>query len=91
MNSEGIGKILLAFFSLFLFFYFLNNNINESGNNLRSLDVTPNFSIPLKNILSDEKVLKVSARRQIFLIETHMDKERSLNNSRQACTVESAG
>lgn len=46
---------------------------------------------PLKNVLSDESSLNVSKSRQIFLLETHMEKERILTNPRQACTVESAG
>lgn len=49
------------------------------------------LKLPLKNIMSDEAQLKVSSKRQIFLIEAHMNKERSLENARQACSVESAG
>lgn len=67
---------------IFIFIYHNNSKQNE---------LVKVLNIPLKNILSDDNILKVSSQRQIFLIEAHMNKERSLDNARQACSVESAG
>jgi hypothetical protein len=79
--------ILLLITVIFLFIY--QTNVDEEEK--ESKEFFPVFSFPLKNILSDEATLNVSASHQVFLIETHMNKERSLTNPRQACTVESAG
>lgn len=58
---------------------------------LKKKEIVPDCSFPLKNILSDEETLKVSANKQFFFLETHMEKERNLTDARQACSVESAG
>lgn len=49
-----------------------------------------NFIYNLKNILDDEATLNVS-KRQVFFIESHLEKERSLTSAKQACSVESVG
>jgi lactosylceramide 4-alpha-galactosyltransferase len=48
------------------------------------------FSIPLNNFLDDQEMVKNSSKTQIFLLETHMEMERSLLDPGQACSVESA-
>jgi hypothetical protein len=67
---------------------YLRNLKNDKSSNRETF---PTFNFSLKNILSDEEILKVSSNRQIFLIETHMDRDKKLSNARQACTVEAAG
>ncbi|XP_070507589.1 lactosylceramide 4-alpha-galactosyltransferase-like [Chironomus tepperi] len=44
----------------------------------------------LENILSDSEFLEDEKTKKIFLLETHMDEVRILENARQACSVESA-
>ena len=73
------------------FIYFLTGKENEEKLEVPEVEIPKNFIFPLRNILMDEKSLNISAHRQIFLIETHLEKERNLTNPRQACTVESAG
>lgn len=45
----------------------------------------------LKNILNDEKKLKVNSKKQIFFVEAHMEEKRIMDKPRAACAVESAG
>lgn len=51
---------------------------------------SPKFTIKLKNILESDDKLRDLKSDHIFLIETHLEQERTLNDPRQACTVESA-
>lgn len=48
------------------------------------------FSISIENILKSEESLRNISKNKIFFLETHMDKERSLTDYGQACSVESA-
>lgn len=48
-------------------------------------------TLKLENILDDSEFLEDEKSRKIFLLETHMDDVRILDNPRQACSVESAG
>jgi hypothetical protein len=88
MNLNGCRKffLVLLLISGTLIFICQQNVLDENDD-----ESFPSIYFPLKNILSDEATLNVSGSRQIFLLETHMDKERILSNPRQACTVESAG
>lgn len=45
----------------------------------------------MKNLLSDDEMLKSEKFKKIFFIESHQENNRSLTNPRQACSVESAG
>lgn len=91
MKADSRQKLLtivfLASLITFVFFYRSSNKSEKCLDN----EIFPVFGLPLKNILDDEENLNVSASHQIFLIETHMNKERILSSARQACTVESAG
>lgn len=90
MKREGGRIILLSIFLIFatLLLLYSVNTINDGE---REKEFVFLSNLPLKNIMSDEAILNVSAKHQVFLIETHMEKDRELTNSRQACTVESAG
>lgn len=84
-------KFKKYFFILFgaafiAFVYILNLNRFEAEQKI-SLD----FHLKLRNIMKDEKILKVSAHRQIFFIESHMEEVRKMDKPRAACAVESAG
>lgn len=87
MRVKRYRAFILALFSLFLILICILQKSRKEEEN----EFLPSVYFPLKNILSDEAVLNVSASHQIFLIETHMEKERVLDKPRQACAVESAG
>jgi hypothetical protein len=72
---------LLTIISLTIIFTNLNSD---------SMKVTPGQFL-LQNILNDEKKIFQSDGNQIFFIETHLNEFRELKNTRQACSVESAG
>jgi hypothetical protein len=90
MKRESGRRVFVSIFliSATLLLLYSANSINDGD---REKEFVFLSNLPLKNILSDEATLNVSAKHQVFLIETHMDKERELTNARQACTVESAG
>lgn len=48
-------------------------------------------TIKLENILDDSEFLEDDKSKKIFLLETHLNEVRILDNPRQACSVESAG
>lgn len=86
-RTRRIFLILLAVSVIFLLVY--QTAVDEEVH--MHEESLPALSFPLKNIMDDEATLNVSANRQVFLIETHMENERVLSKPRQACTVESAG
>lgn len=90
MNLKYCRRVFFGLIIVILIFIFtFQESVTIAENDL--IENFLSLSYPLKNILSDEANLNVSATRQIFLLETHMNKERYLENPRQACTVESAG
>lgn len=48
-------------------------------------------TLELDNLLLHTDELELESLRRIFFIETHMNEWRTLNNPRQACSIESAG
>lgn len=78
-RSQTFLILIVTFFLFFFLFCFCYSKVSKA------------ISFPVKNILSDEEILKNSVSRQIFMIETNLDEERVLDNPRQACSVESAG
>lgn len=87
--DSGRRNFLVILFLTVICLFIYQTNINDEEK--ENKEIFPVYSFPLKNILDDEATLNVSASHQIFLIETHLDKERILSKPRQACTVESAG
>jgi hypothetical protein len=86
MNKARKAFYFILLATIIFIFLYHGNHINKRNKELLTI-----LNLPLKNILSDDATLKVSSKHQIFLIEAHMNKERSLDNARQACSVESAG
>ncbi|KAL7014068.1 hypothetical protein ACKWTF_015723 [Chironomus riparius] len=62
---------------------------NETERNKIEKFLEPKF-IAIGNILDDDESLMSDLNQNIFLLETHMDEVRILDNARQACSVESA-
>ncbi len=81
--------ISVAFITFLIYNFHIKNYIERVKS--FNLDIPQSVDFQLKNILIDEEKLKISSKNQIFLIETHMEKERIISNPRQACSVESAG
>lgn len=83
---------ILIYMSILFFFYFKFTSGISDNKKIENFSLQ-NFpkSFKLENIVSDDEHLMDPKVKKIFFIETNIDPERRLNETRQACSVESAG
>lgn len=70
--------------------FLLNNSVDEKNQDTLNKFLSAK-TLKLGNILDDDEILKSDMFKKVFLIESHMNEMRVLDNARQACSVESAG
>lgn len=91
-------KIFISFtVALILLYIIVGSFVSDNSINYKNFIIDERVtamdrSFMLKNILSDDdEILKSELHKKIFFIESHQSYNRRLENSRQACSVESAG
>ncbi|KAG5671232.1 hypothetical protein PVAND_001441 [Polypedilum vanderplanki] len=73
---------------------YYNDNVNYKflyikKDYLSLIESLRNRTFKLHNILINDEILNNSKQKKIFFIESHTNRDRKLENARQACSVES--